>query len=83
MLHKNRVFERLRTWHDQGQGMVLATVTDTEGSTYSKTGDFILIAANGDYQGLVSGGCVEGDLATPWRHEHLPSSTTISVVGAS
>lgn len=43
--------------------MVLAIVTDTEGSTYSKTGDFILIRGDGQYQGLVSGGCVEGDLA--------------------
>ena len=63
MLHKNRVFQRLLDWHRQGMGMVLATVIGTEGSTYSKTGDFILIADNGDYQGLVSGGCVEGDLA--------------------
>lgn len=63
MLHKNRVFDRLLEWHGRGRGMVLATVIGTEGSTYSKTGDFILIADNGDYQGLVSGGCVEGDLA--------------------
>lgn len=63
MLHKNRVFERLLDWREQGLGMVLATVTGTDGSTYSKVGDFILIAENGDYQGLVSGGCVEGDLA--------------------
>ena len=33
------------------------------GSTYSKAGHRILIAANGDYRGLVSGGCLEGDLA--------------------
>ncbi|MEO0616319.1 MAG: XdhC family protein [Pseudomonadota bacterium] len=78
MLHKNRVFERLKTWHDQGQGMVLATVTDTDGSTYSKTGDFILIAANGDYQGLVSGGCVEGDLAT--RAAQTLASRTPAIV---
>ncbi len=43
--------------------MVLATVYETAGSTYSKAGHRILIAANGDYQGLVSGGCLEGDLA--------------------
>lgn len=43
--------------------MVLATVFETAGSTYSKAGHRIIIAANGDYQGLVSGGCLEGDLA--------------------
>lgn len=41
---------------------MLATVYETMGSTYSKAGHRSLIAANGDYQGLVSGGCLEGDL---------------------
>ena len=43
--------------------MVLATVYDTVGSTYTKAGHRILIASNADYHGLVSGGCLEGDLA--------------------
>lgn len=55
-----RTFER---WRSTGEPMVLATVYETIGSTYSKAGHRILIAANGDYQGLVSGGCLEGDLA--------------------
>ena len=55
-----RTFER---WRRTGEPMVLATVYETLGSTYSKAGHRILIAANGDYQGLVSGGCLEGDLA--------------------
>ncbi len=55
-----RTFER---WRRTAKPMVLATVYETLGSTYSKAGHRILIAANGDYQGLVSGGCLEGDLA--------------------
>jgi xanthine/CO dehydrogenase XdhC/CoxF family maturation factor len=47
----------------RGEPLVLATVYDTLGSTYSKAGHRILIAGNGDYRGLVSGGCLEGDLA--------------------
>lgn len=43
--------------------MALAVVVSTGGSTYSKAGACMLIADNGDYQGLLSGGCVEGDLA--------------------
>lgn len=43
--------------------MALVTVFETLGSTYSKSGHRTLIAANGDYQGLISGGCLEGDLA--------------------
>ena len=55
-----RTFE---SWRSSSEPMVLATVYDTVGSTYSKAGHRILIASNADYQGLVSGGCLEGDLA--------------------
>lgn len=47
--------------------LALVTVVETEGSTYTKAGHRILIAANGDFQGLVSGGCLEGDLAAHAR----------------
>ena len=50
-------------WRTAGEPLVLATVYETAGSTYSKAGHRILLAANGDYRGLVSGGCLEGDLA--------------------
>ncbi len=58
-----RIIEAFEQWRQRGEPLVLATVYDTLGSTYTKPGHRILIAANGDYQGLVSGGCVEGDLA--------------------
>lgn len=58
-----RILEAFDAWRRQGEPLVAATVYDTLGSTYSKAGHRILIAANGDYQGLVSGGCLEGDLA--------------------
>jgi len=54
-------------WRRTGEPLVMVTVIRTEGSTYSKPGHRILIAANGDYQGLVSGGCLEGDLAAHAR----------------
>jgi xanthine dehydrogenase accessory factor len=41
---------------------VLAVVTHTEGSTYSKPGGLMLIAGDGRFAGLLSGGCLEGDL---------------------
>ncbi|MEM7431158.1 MAG: XdhC family protein [Pseudomonadota bacterium] len=47
----------------RGEPLVLATLIDTEGSTYSKTGDFLLIDANGVVCGMLSGGCLETDLA--------------------
>lgn len=53
------LFERARSGH---QPLVLATVIRTGGSTYAKPGALMLIAADGEYAGLLSGGCLEGDL---------------------
>lgn len=49
--------------HRGGGSLVLATVYETDGSTYSKAGARMLINAAGDFQGMLSGGCLEGDLA--------------------
>jgi xanthine dehydrogenase accessory factor len=57
------IIDAFDTWREAGDTLALATVYATDGSTYSKPGHRILIAGNGDYQGLVSGGCLEGDLA--------------------
>jgi xanthine dehydrogenase accessory factor len=57
------LLERFATWRAAGRPLVLATVVATSGSTYSKPGHRILIAASDEWQGLVSGGCLEGDLA--------------------
>jgi xanthine/CO dehydrogenase XdhC/CoxF family maturation factor len=58
-----QILEYFDARRERREPLVLATVYDTLGSTYSKAGHRILIAANGDYRGLVSGGCLEGDLA--------------------
>jgi len=42
--------------------MALGILVDTVGSTYRKAGAMLLIAADGAYAGLISGGCLEGDL---------------------
>lgn len=55
-----QAFER---WRVHGGDLVLATVYDTVGSTYSKAGAQMLIDAEGNFQGMLSGGCLEGDLA--------------------
>jgi xanthine/CO dehydrogenase XdhC/CoxF family maturation factor len=54
-------------WQDSGEDLVLATVLDTQGSTYAKAGHQMLLTAGGDYAGLLSGGCLEGDLAERGR----------------
>jgi xanthine/CO dehydrogenase XdhC/CoxF family maturation factor len=52
-----------KRWSEQGMPLVLASVYETEGSTYSKAGAQMLITGEGDFQGMLSGGCLEGDLA--------------------
>lgn len=47
----------------RGQALALVTVISTEGSSYSKAGQQLLIDDAGKFQGLLSGGCLEGDLA--------------------
>jgi xanthine/CO dehydrogenase XdhC/CoxF family maturation factor len=53
------LFERARLSHEP---LVLATVIRTGGSTYAKPGAQMLISRDGEYAGLLSGGCLEGDL---------------------
>jgi xanthine/CO dehydrogenase XdhC/CoxF family maturation factor len=48
--------------HKQDKSLVLATVTATEGSSYRKPGAMMLIRENHQFAGLISGGCLEGDL---------------------
>jgi xanthine dehydrogenase accessory factor len=58
-----QLLQSFHAWRSAKEPLVLATVYETAGSTYSKAGQRILLAANGEYRGLVSGGCLEGDLA--------------------
>lgn len=55
--------EAFGSWREQQLPLVLATVYETSGSTYSKAGARMLITGDGRFQGMLSGGCLEGDLA--------------------
>ena len=50
-------------WSAEGLPLVLASVYETEGSTYSKAGAQMLMTGDGRFHGMLSGGCLEGDLA--------------------
>lgn len=59
-----RVLTQFDAWRRQSSPLVLATVCGTAGSTYSKTGQRVLFEPeSGHHAGLVSGGCLETDLA--------------------
>ncbi len=50
-------------WRREREPLVLASVYETAGSTYSKAGARMLITGDGRFRGMLSGGCLEGDLA--------------------
>jgi len=57
-----RLYHFFKERKEAARPLVLATVFETTGSTYSKAGDFMLISNDGLFCGMLSGGCLEGDL---------------------
>jgi xanthine/CO dehydrogenase XdhC/CoxF family maturation factor len=67
-----------------GRTLVLGIVLETSGSTYRKPGALMLIASDGDYAGLLSGGCLEGDLrehASTVRETGVPKVVSYDMRG--
>lgn len=58
-----QLVEFYRRHRGKGEALALITVLHTEGSTYSKAGSQMLANVAGDFHGMLSGGCLEGDLA--------------------
>ena len=54
------IMEQAARWRGEGQGVALATVVSTWGSSPRPTGSKLAISAEGAFVGSVSGGCVEG-----------------------
>ena len=52
--------ETALTWYREGRGAALATVTQTWGSAPRRIGAQLAISGDGQIEGSVSGGCVEG-----------------------
>ncbi|MEM8577813.1 MAG: XdhC family protein [Pseudomonadota bacterium] len=60
--------ERALDWHRAGRGAALATVVETWGSAPRRVGAQLVIAGDGEMQGSVSGGCVEGAVVLEAQH---------------
>ena len=60
MQQSERAPEQALDWVRAGKGAVLATVIETWGSAPRRVGSQLVISGEGEMEGSVSGGCVEG-----------------------
>lgn len=54
------VLKTAEAWRNSGRPVALATVIETWGSAPRPVGSHLVIDADGNFEGSVSGGCVEG-----------------------
>jgi xanthine/CO dehydrogenase XdhC/CoxF family maturation factor len=54
------VLASAETWRKAGRAVAMATVVETWGSAPRPVGSHLVVDADGNFEGSVSGGCVEG-----------------------
>ena len=64
MTRFDNIPEKALEWHKSGKGAALATVVQTWGSAPRRVGSQLAISGDGQIEGSVSGGCVEGAVVT-------------------
>src|SRR5271154_7458324 len=58
------ILRKAQEWKEAGRDVALATVVETWGSAPRPVGANLVIDAEGNFLGSVSGGCVEGAVVT-------------------
>jgi xanthine/CO dehydrogenase XdhC/CoxF family maturation factor len=58
------ILQQAAQWLDAGRKVAIATVVETWGSAPQPIGSQLVIDADGNFIGSVSGGCVEGAVVT-------------------
>jgi xanthine/CO dehydrogenase XdhC/CoxF family maturation factor len=60
----NSILATASQWLGEGRKVALATVIETWGSAPQPVGSQLVVDADGNFMGAVSGGCVEGAVIT-------------------
>ena len=58
------ILEQASNWVKMGRKVAIATVVETWGSAPQPVGSQLVIDGDGNFEGSVSGGCVEGAVVT-------------------
>jgi xanthine/CO dehydrogenase XdhC/CoxF family maturation factor len=58
------ILETADKWVGEGRKIAIATVIETWGSAPQPVGSQLVVDADGNFEGAVSGGCVEGAVIT-------------------
>lgn len=61
---QTEILAEAENWKRAGRGVAIATVVETWGSAPRPVGSHLIIDAEGNFLGSVSGGCVEGDVVS-------------------
>ncbi|HSM39120.1 MAG TPA: XdhC family protein [Afifellaceae bacterium] len=59
-LSEDDILQTAEAWAGEGREVALATVVETWGSAPRPVGSHLVIDGEGNFEGSVSGGCVEG-----------------------
>jgi xanthine/CO dehydrogenase XdhC/CoxF family maturation factor len=60
MIEDDRLLDAAQDWKKEGRQVALATVVSTWGSSPRPAGSHLIVDSDGNMQGSVSGGCIEG-----------------------
>jgi xanthine dehydrogenase accessory factor len=72
-----------REWIDDGREMAVATLIETEGSSPLEVGAMMLVDAEDNIEGSVTGGCVEGALVEEAREVLAGAAPRVRTYGIS